>query len=64
MIVFDAVSFDGNPILYFDELGTPHSYDPDTETATALAAGSIRLKSHELTLTISVEPYSGELKVN
>jgi prepilin-type N-terminal cleavage/methylation domain-containing protein len=63
-VVFDAASFNGKPVLYFDELGTPYSYDPDTEAVAALAAGSIRLKSHEYTITITVEPYSGELKVN
>jgi prepilin-type N-terminal cleavage/methylation domain-containing protein len=63
-VVFDAVTFDGRPVLMFDELGSPHSFDPDTFTSTPLAAGSVRLKSHEYTMTITVEPYSGELKTN
>jgi prepilin-type N-terminal cleavage/methylation domain-containing protein len=63
-VQFDAVSFDGRPVLYFDELGTPHSYDPATQATSAMAAGSVRLKSHAFTITFTVEPYSGELKVN
>jgi prepilin-type N-terminal cleavage/methylation domain-containing protein len=63
-VVLDAVTFDGRPVLKFDELGSPHSFDPDTFTSTPLAAGSVRVKSHEFTMTITVEPYSGELKAN
>ena len=63
-VVFDDVSFDSQPVLMFDEMGTPHAYNPSTLTATAMVAGSIRLRSGTFTATISVEPYSGELKVN
>ena len=63
-VVLDEVTFDTHPVLMFDEMGTPYAYNPDTETSTAMVAGSVRLKSHEFTMTITVEPYSGELKVN
>ena len=63
-VVLDEVTFDTHPVLMFDEMGTPYSYDPDTQTSTAMVAGSVRLKSHDYTMTITVEPYSGELKVN
>jgi prepilin-type N-terminal cleavage/methylation domain-containing protein len=63
-VVLDQVSFDGRPVLYFDDLGTPHSYDPVTLSSSTMAAGSVRLRSHTYTLTITIQPYSGELKVN
>lgn len=63
-VVLDDVSFDVHPVLMFDEMGTPHSYNPATLTAAAMVAGSIRLRSGTFTATISVEPYSGELKLN
>lgn len=63
-VVLDDVSFDMHPVLMFDEMGTPHSYNPATLTAAAMVAGSIRLRSGTFTATISVEPYSGELKLN
>lgn len=63
-VALDAVSFDAQPVLMFDELGTPRSYNPTNHTSTAMSAGSVRLKSNNYTLTVTVEPYSGELKVN
>jgi hypothetical protein len=63
-VVLDNVSFDTEPVLMFDELGAPHAYCPDAHTSTSLVSGSVRLKSGDYTLTITVEPYSGELKVN
>lgn len=63
-VVLDDVTFDTRPVLMFDELGTPHAYDPATHAASTMVAGSIRLRSNAHTVTVSVEPYSGELKVN
>jgi prepilin-type N-terminal cleavage/methylation domain-containing protein len=63
-VTLDAVSFDTRPVLMFDEMGTPHSYDPATLTGSPMVAGSVRLRSGTFTITISVEPYSGELRVN
>jgi prepilin-type N-terminal cleavage/methylation domain-containing protein len=63
-VVLDAVSFDTHPVLMFDEMGTPYAYNPGTLTGTSLVAGSVRLRSRAFTVTISVEPYSGELRVN
>ena len=63
-VVLDAATFNGYPVLKFDELGSPNAFDPDTFTSTPLAAGSVRLKSYDHTITITVEPYSGELKAN
>jgi hypothetical protein len=63
-VVFDQVTFDSKTVLMYDEMGTPYAYDPTTQTSAALAAGSIRLKSHAYTVTVTVQPYSGELKIN
>ncbi len=63
-VVLDAVSFDTQTALAFDELGTPYACDPATGACTALTSGSIRLRSGPHLLTITVQPYSGELRVN
>ena len=63
-VVFDSVSFDTHPVLMFDELGTPHSFNPDSLSSSPMVAGSIGLRAPGYTLTITVEPYSGELKIN
>jgi hypothetical protein len=60
----DQVSFDGKTVVMFDDLGAPYAYDLLTNAATPLAAGSVRLKCNTYTLTVTVEPYTGELKVN
>lgn len=60
----EAASFNGKPVVAFDELGTPYSYDPVTKVSVPLAAaGTIQLKSRDYRMTVSVEPFSGELKV-
>jgi prepilin-type N-terminal cleavage/methylation domain-containing protein len=63
-VVFDQVTFDSKTVLMYDEMGTPYAYDPTTQASAAMAAGSIRLKSHAYTVTVNVQPYSGELKIN
>jgi len=63
-VKLDSISFDGKPVLAFDELGTPLSFDPGTGSKPPMVSGNIVLKSGTYQLTISVEPYSGELKVN
>jgi prepilin-type N-terminal cleavage/methylation domain-containing protein len=60
----DQITFDGRTVLMYDEMGTPYWYDPTTQTSGAMAAGSIRLKSNAYTVTINIQPYSGELKIN
>ena len=63
-VTLAGVTFDGQTVLAFDELGTPFAYDEFTATPTAMNAGSVTLASGEYTITITVEPYSGELRVN
>jgi prepilin-type N-terminal cleavage/methylation domain-containing protein len=63
-VVIDTASFDGKTILMFDELGTPMAYDSGTHTYTAMNVGSIKLACGTFVLTIVVEPFSGELRLN
>lgn len=58
----DAVSFGGTTMLGFDDLGVPFGYDGITETPLA-AAGTITIRSGSHTLTISIEPFTGETSV-
>lgn len=60
-----AVSFGGPPVLGFDELGSPFAFDPSNNTSTPLvSAGTIQLTCGNSTLTVSVEPYTGETTVS
>ena len=63
-VTLATASFDDQPVLAFDELGTPFSYDDSTGIPTAMNAGSVILRSGNHLVTITIEPYSGELRVN
>jgi prepilin-type N-terminal cleavage/methylation domain-containing protein len=60
-VTFSSVSFDGQTVLAFDSLGTPYSYNGGV--LSALGSGSVVLKCRTNQLTVSVQPYSGEIKV-
>lgn len=61
-VTIESASFDGQRMIGFDELGTPYAVDADTGTASELAsAGTIVLRSGTYSLTISVEPFTGEI---
>jgi len=56
--------FLGQTVLGFDEMGQPFSFDTSTTTATTMtSAGTIQLQSGSTTLTISVQPFTGEATV-
>jgi prepilin-type N-terminal cleavage/methylation domain-containing protein len=59
-----AASFDGQTCLAFDELGIPYACDVSTGVRSAMTAGTIRLSAGTYSLTITVEPFSGELRTN
>jgi prepilin-type N-terminal cleavage/methylation domain-containing protein len=62
-----TVSFEGQTTVVFDELGVPYAYDPVANTTTALTTtggSTVQVKSGKFTLTVTVEPYTGEIKVN
>jgi prepilin-type N-terminal cleavage/methylation domain-containing protein len=63
-VVIDDATFDGKSILAFDELGTPLVYDPATNTDTPMNSGKVVLECGTLKLTITIEPFSGELRLN
>jgi prepilin-type N-terminal cleavage/methylation domain-containing protein len=63
-VTIDSVAFDGKTIIVFDELGTPLAYDASTNLDTPMNSGKIVLACGTLKLTITVEPFSGELRLN
>ncbi|HZN68499.1 MAG TPA: type II secretion system protein [Tepidisphaeraceae bacterium] len=62
-VEIDEVGFDGKSILAFDELGTPYAYDAATKAKSPMTAGSVRLKCKDFTMSVVVEPFSGELRI-
>lgn len=55
----------GFDALAFDELGSPLAYDAETDTSSTLSSpGTIRIQSGTLIMTISIEPYTGEMSVS
>jgi prepilin-type N-terminal cleavage/methylation domain-containing protein len=59
-----SASFDGQTVLAFDELGTPLSYNPATNSSSAMVNGSVVVTSGTFPLTITIEAYTGALSVN
>jgi len=64
-VALGTVSFDGQTkkTLAFDELGTPYSCDSPGVNAAALTSGSVAVSSGAFTLTVRIEPYTGELTI-
>lgn len=66
-VTLTSASFGGKSVLGFDELGSPFSFDSaagPNGTVTPLAStGSIVITSGSASLTISVEPFTGEVTV-
>lgn len=62
-VSLNSVNFDGNTTVAFDTLGVPYSYASTTQTLAPLTAGTVVLKSGAASTTITVQPYSGEIKV-
>jgi prepilin-type N-terminal cleavage/methylation domain-containing protein len=59
-----SCDFLGQTVMGFDEMGQPFSFDTTTSTATTMtAAGTIEIQSGSNTLTISVQPFTGEATV-
>ena len=57
------IDFDGQTALAFDAVGTPYACTAGEQHLSPLNAGSIVLTSGAATRTISVQPMSGEIKV-
>ena len=62
-VLLDSVSFDGQSVLAFDEMGTPYAYNPATHVATALTSGMISIRCKEILINVIVEPFTGELRL-
>ena len=62
-VQIDSVNFDGQSVLSFDEMGTPYAYNPGTNVSTALTSGTITIKCKEMLLNVTVEPFTGELRL-
>lgn len=59
-----SADFDGNTTLVFDELGAPYSYSTTTNSNTPLAAaGQVKIACGTHTMTVNVEPFTGELTI-
>ncbi len=64
-IIISECDFAGQATIGFDELGSPMAYNTATNTISTLtSAGTIRIQSGDLSLTISIEPYTGEMSVS
>jgi prepilin-type N-terminal cleavage/methylation domain-containing protein len=63
-VLVDSVTFDANPIVAFDEMGVPYGVTADGVPTALNAAGQVVLKCGPNALTVSIEPFTGELKVN
>jgi prepilin-type N-terminal cleavage/methylation domain-containing protein len=62
-----TVNIEGHKTIGFDELGVPCYWDTGTNQPVPLsvsAGSTIEVKCGTFTLTVSVEPYTGEIKVN
>jgi len=59
-----STSFNGQTSVAFDELGSPVAFNPTTQTLSALSGpGTIQMQSGGLTMTITIEAYTGEMSV-
>ncbi len=61
-VSINSASFDGNPTVAFDAMGVPYTWDA-TNGPVALSAGSVVFKAGKNQKTVSVSPYSGQIKV-
>jgi hypothetical protein len=61
-----SVNFNSGPtVLAFDELGAPYAYNTTTQVATAISGtGQIVVQSGQVSLTVSIQQYTGQMTVN
>jgi prepilin-type N-terminal cleavage/methylation domain-containing protein len=62
-VLIGTASFDGQPIIAFDEMGVPYSVTT-AGVASAMTAGSVSFTCGTMTMTVTVEPYTGSITVN
>jgi prepilin-type N-terminal cleavage/methylation domain-containing protein len=61
-VSINTAAFDGNPTVGFDAMGVPYTWDA-TNGAIALTSGSVIFKAGKNQKTVTVSPYSGQIKV-
>jgi prepilin-type N-terminal cleavage/methylation domain-containing protein len=61
-VTMSSISFDGQTTLAFDALGVPNSYTAGVGLQP-LNSGSVVIAAPNASMTVSVLPYSGEVKV-
>ncbi len=61
-VSINSASFDGNPTVAFDAMGIPYTWDA-TNGPVALNSGSVVFKAGKNQKTVTVSPYSGQIKV-
>ncbi|CAN5401039.1 N/A [soil metagenome] len=59
-VTLTSATFDSKTTIAFDEIGAPYSYD-SIAGLVALSVGQIKLTSEGYTLTLNVQPYTGEI---
>jgi prepilin-type N-terminal cleavage/methylation domain-containing protein len=62
-VAINSASFDTNTTVAFDSMGVPYSWSPSTGPV-ALVSGSVVFKAGVNTKTVTVAPFSGEIKIN
>lgn len=62
-VTITEVDFGGASVLAFDELGSPLAYS-GSGTSTLTSPGTIKIESGGQKMTISIEPYTGEMSVS
>jgi prepilin-type N-terminal cleavage/methylation domain-containing protein len=63
-LLIDSAGFGGQPIIGFDEMGIPYSVTGGGVATALVDAGTVDVTCGELSVTVSVEPYTGEIQVN
>ena len=56
-----SASFNTFPVLVFDAMGVPHSYDAENLQQTALNSGEVYVQAGTFYMVVSVAPFSGEV---
>lgn len=62
-VAISSVSFDGNTTISFDQMGVPYSWSAAGGNV-ALISGSVVFTAGTNNMTVSVSPYSGEIKTH
>jgi prepilin-type N-terminal cleavage/methylation domain-containing protein len=62
-VMLTSANFDGQTTIAFDALGTPYACGATGATAVPLADGRITITSGSVSMTITIQAYTGEITV-